>query len=104
MGIRAETQEEIQKETITKIFGQPTKHNITKMKKKLTVITVATPSTLGSGNHGHAGIIVENAKYAMMTGAVTFVNPVNPGLYPEIAANVAARTRAREEAVHKGLI
>ncbi len=62
MGIRADTREEIKKETITKIFGQPTKHDITKMEKELTAIAVATPSTQGSGNHGHAGIIVENAK------------------------------------------
>ncbi len=39
-----------------------------------------------------------------MTGGVAFVNPVNPGLYPAIATNVAAGTRAREEAVHKGLV
>jgi hypothetical protein len=74
------------------------------MEKELTAIAAATPSTLGGGNHGHSGIIVENAKYAMMTGGVAFVNPVNPGLYPAIAANVAARTRTREEAVHKGLV
>jgi hypothetical protein len=103
MGIRADTREEIQKETITKVFGQPTKHNITKTEKELTAIAAATPSTLGGENHGHAGIIVENAKYAMMMGGVAFVNPVNPGLYPAIAANIAAGTRAREEVVHKGL-
>jgi hypothetical protein len=74
------------------------------MEKELTAIIAATPSTLGSGNHGHAGIIVENAKYTMMMGGVAFINPVNPGLYPAIAANIAARTRAREEAVHKGLV
>jgi hypothetical protein len=74
------------------------------MEKKLTAITAATPSTLGGGNHSHAGIIVENAKYTMMTGGVAFLNPVNTGLYPAIAANVAAGTRAREESVHKGLV
>jgi len=38
-----------------------------------------------------------------MTGGNAFVNPPNPGLYPNIAANVTAGTRAREEAIHKGL-
>jgi hypothetical protein len=47
------------------------------MEKELIAIAAATPSTLGGGNHGHSGIIVENAKYAMMTGGVAFVNPVN---------------------------
>jgi hypothetical protein len=73
------------------------------MEKELTAIAAAIPSTLGGGNHGHAGIIIENAKYTMMTGGVAFVNPVKPGLYPAIAANIAAGTRAREEAVHRGL-
>jgi hypothetical protein len=43
-------------------------------------------------------------KYTAMTGGIAFVNPPNPGLYPYIAANVAARTRAREEAIHKGAV
>jgi hypothetical protein len=94
MGIRADTREELRKEEITKIFGQPTEHDITKMEKELTAIAAATPSSLGGGNHGHAGIIVEDTKYAAMTGGIAFVNPPNPGLYP----------RAREEAIHKGAV
>jgi hypothetical protein len=54
------------------------------MEKELTAIAAATPSTLGGGNHGHAGIIVENAKYTMMMGGVAFVNPVNPGLIQQL--------------------
>ena len=104
MGIRADTREELRKEEITKIFGQPTEHDITKMEKELTAIAAATPSSLGGGNHGHAGIIVEDVKYTTMTGGIAFVNPPNPGLYPAIAANATAGTRAREEAIHKGAV
>jgi hypothetical protein len=39
-----------------------------------------------------------------MTGGIAFINPSNPGLYPNIAANVTAGTRAREEAIHKGTV
>jgi hypothetical protein len=73
------------------------------MEKELTAIAATTPSNLGRGNHGHAGIIVEDAKYTAMTGTA-FINPVNPGLYPAILATVLAGTRAREEAIHKGLV
>ena len=104
MGIRADTREEIRKEPISKIFGQPTEHDITKTEKELTAIAATTPSSLGGGNHGHTGIIVKDAKYTAMTGGNAFVNPPNPGLYPNIAANIAAGTRARKEAVHKGLV
>ena len=103
MGIRADTREEIRKESITKIFVQPTEQDITKMEKELTAIAATTPSNLGRGNHGHAGIIVEDAKYTAMTGTA-FINPVNPGLYPAILATVSAGIRAREEAIHKGLV
>jgi hypothetical protein len=104
MGIRAETREEIRNEKITKIFGQPTEQDITKMEKELAAIAAGIPSNLGGGNHGHAGIIVENTKYTTMTGGTAFVTPANPGLYPAIAATVTAGTRAREEALHKGLV
>ncbi len=104
MGIRAETQEEIQKEKITKIFGQPTKHDITKMEKELTAIVASILSNLGSGNHGHAGIIVENTKFTTMMGGTAFVTPANPGLYLAIAATVTAGTRTRDKALHKGLV
>jgi len=104
MGIRAETREEIRNEQISKIFGQPTEPDFTKMEKEVTAIAATTPSSLGGGNHGHAGIIAGDAKYTTMTGGNVFVNSPNPGIYPDIAANVTAGTRAREEAVHKGLV
>ncbi len=60
---------------------------------------------LGGGNHGHAGIIVEQTKYLVMMGGTTFVNPIHPGIYPTgLAANAAAGTRAMAEAVHKDQI
>ena len=104
MGVRSDTQEEIGKESISKIFGQPTENDISKMEKELMAIAATTPTSLGGGNHGHAGIIVEDAKYTEITGGNAFVNPPNPGLYPIIAANEAAGNRAREEAIHKGLV
>jgi hypothetical protein len=60
---------------------------------------------LGGGNHGHAGIIVEPAKYLTMTRGKQFNPPANPGVYPDgLAINAAAGTRAREEAIHKELV
>jgi hypothetical protein len=49
---------------------------------------------LGGGNHGHAGLIVDAAKYLVMT-QVEFTIPPNPGIFPAgLAANAAAGTRA----------
>ena len=105
MGLRADIRDEVRKETATKIHGQPTDHDVTLLEKKLIAIAATIPSTLGGGNHGHAGLIVEPAKYLTMTGGTAFIQPGNPGIYPAgLAPNAAAGTRAREEAEHKELI
>ncbi len=101
MGKRAETREELRKESVTKIHGQPTDHDITTLEKELIAIAASIPTTLGGGNHGHAGLIVEAVKYLAMAGEA-FIIPPNPGIYPAgLAANAAAGTRARAEAEHK---
>jgi len=100
MGKRAETRDELRKETVTKIYGQPTDQDITTLEKELIVIAASIPTTLGGGNHGHAGLIVDPTKYLTMAG-VAFVIPPNPGIYPAgLAANAAAGIRARAEAEH----
>jgi len=74
------------------------------LEKELIAIATSIPSTLGGGNHGHAGVITEAAKYIIMTGETAFVNPVNLGVYPAgLLVNAIQRTRAREEAIHKEL-
>ena len=104
MGIRTDIRDEIRKETVTKIHGQPTSHDLTNLEKEIIAILANIPTTLGGGNHGHAGLIVDATKYLTMTG-VAFAIPPNPGIYPAgLAANAAAGTRAREEAIHKELI
>ncbi len=101
MGLRAETRDEIRKESVTKIHGQLMDHDITTLVKELVVITASIPSRLGGGNHGHAGIIVETTKYLNMA-EVPFMDPIHPGIYPTgLATTAAARTRAKAEAKHK---
>ena len=105
MGIRTDIRDEIRKETVTKIHGQPTSHDLTNLEKEIISILANIPTTLGGGNHGHVGVIMEPTDYSTMTGGIAFVNPANPGIYPTgLALNAAAGTRAREEAIHKELI
>jgi hypothetical protein len=101
MGLRAETRDELRKELVTKIHGQPTDHDITTLEKSLVTIAASIPSGLGGGNHGHAGIIVEATKYLAIAG-VAFTDPIHPGIYPTgLPTTAAAGTRARAEAEHK---
>jgi hypothetical protein len=105
MGIRADTRDELKNETVTKIDGQPASNNLTNLEKELIAILEALPTTLGGGNHGHAGMIMETVAYTTMTGRTAFINPTNSGIYPVgLALNALAGTRARAEAEHKELI
>ena len=104
MGVRADIREEVRKETVTKIIGQPTNQDLTLLEKELIGILANIPTTLGGGGHGHAGIIMDPARYLLTTG-VNFVNPVNPGTYPAgVPNNVTQGARARAEAEHKELV
>ena len=88
MGVRAEIREEVRKETVTKIHGQPTNQDLTILEKELIAILANIPTTLGGGNHGHAGIIIEPEKYLQLTGGTAFDIPLNPGIYPtNVAGN-----------------
>jgi hypothetical protein len=105
MGIQTEIQDEIRKETVTKIHGQPTSHDLTILEKEIIAILANIPTSLGGGRHGHVGVIMNSMEYNTMTGGIDFINPVNPGIYPMgLAVNAAAGTRARAEAEHKELI
>jgi hypothetical protein len=105
MGVRADIQEEVRKETVTKIHGQPTNQDLMTLKKELIAILANILTTLGGGNHGHAGIIIEPARYLPMMGGVAFANPANPGTYPvNVPGNATAGVRARAEVEHKEFV
>ena len=103
MGVRADIREEVRKETVTKINGQPTNQDLTILKKELIAILANIPTTLGGGNHGHAGIVMDPARY-LLTAGVAFANPANPGNYPAVPNNATQGARARAEAEHKELV
>jgi hypothetical protein len=105
MGLQADTREEVRKEMVMKIQGQPMDQDVTLLKKELIAITAMIPTTLGGGEHGHTGIIIEPEKYLLMMNGIPFDAPANPGNYPaNLANNAPAGVCAREEALHKELV
>jgi hypothetical protein len=46
MGLIADTREELQKEMVTKIHGQPMDHDVMLLEKELIAIAVTIPTTL----------------------------------------------------------
>ncbi len=95
MGFQTKIRDEIRKETVTKIHGQPTSQDLTILEKEIIAILANIPMTLGGGN----------SEYSTMSGLIDFANPLNPGFYPAtLAATAAVGTRAKAEAEHKELI
>ena len=84
-----------------KFLANQPQNDITLLMKELVTIGAKVPTTLKGGNHGHTGIIIEHAKCQQMTEGTASVTPVNPELYPKIAANVSTGKRAKDEAEQK---
>jgi hypothetical protein len=79
--------------------------DLTIFEKKIIAILANIPTTLGGGNYGNVGIVMEPTEYSTMSGGIAFTNPLNPGFYPAtLAASAAAGTRVKVEAEHKELI
>jgi hypothetical protein len=98
MGIHTKIQDEIRKEMVTKIHGQPTSQDLTILEKEIIAILTNIPKSFGGGNYVHVGIIMEPTEYSNMFGGINFANLLNPGFYPEtLAANTTAGTRAKQK-------
>jgi len=91
MGIRADIRDELKKEMVTTIRGQPTSHDLTILEKELIAILTGIPTALGGGNFGHVGVIMEATAYSTMTAGIAFADPANPGVYPAGLAAVGKR-------------
>ena len=74
---------------ITKVIRTPTFNAINSRHKILKQNASSVISTLAGGNHGLLALILNNAEYTALTGAV-WIEPVNPGLRP-IIPNGATR-------------
>jgi hypothetical protein len=67
---------------------------LTILEKELIAILANIPTTLGGGSYGHAGIIMDPARYLVVAG-FPFNNPANPGNHPaNVPGNAAAGIQA----------
>jgi hypothetical protein len=83
------------------VLAKEPQNDITLLMKELVTIGAKVPTTPKGGNHGHTGIIIEDAKCQQITEGTASIIPVNPELYPKITANVSTGKRAKEEAEQK---
>ena len=62
MGVKQDVEDSLKDYFITKIDGQPTKKDISKLKSELSEGLASMPTLNGGGRHGPIGLIISNAK------------------------------------------
>jgi hypothetical protein len=68
MGIRHDVEEGLEKYEITKIDGQPTDEDLNLLAKELTNAAGSVATQNGGGEHGHVGMVVEEAECITFPG------------------------------------
>ncbi len=80
MGIRHDVEEGLEKYEIIKINGQPTDEDLNLLAKELTNAAGSIATQNGGGEHGHIGMVVEDAKYITFSrSGASFQVPSDPG-------------------------
>ena len=88
--------------SLTRIHGEPTYEALKLIKNELKSNAAAVTSDLGGGRHGHLGLVLTPAEYAIVTH-VPYVRPVHPGvLVIPPGTTQHETTRLRNE--HKSLL
>jgi len=101
MGIRHDVEQGLEKYEITKIDGQPTDEDLNLLIKELTNAAGSVATRNGGGEHGHVGMVIDEAEYITFSRSGTrFVVPTNPGPYPA-TVDTDKVIRERQIAEHK---
>ena len=101
MGIRHDVEQGLEKYEITKIDGQPTDEDLNLLIKELTNAAGSVATRNGGGEHGHVGMVIDDAEYITFSRSSTrFVVPTNPAPNPAIV-DTDKFIRERQIAEHK---
>jgi hypothetical protein len=83
MGIRHDVEQGLKKYKITKIDGQPKDEDLNLLTKELTNAAGSVATQNGGREHGHVGMVVNEAEYITFSkNGTNFLVPTNPGPYP----------------------
>ena len=76
----------------TRIQGEPTYTDLTKLEKELKANASSVDSDLGGGNHGYLGHVLNDPNYAAITGTTPFLPPAYPAplVIPATASDLQA--------------
>ena len=63
---------------LTPIRGQPTPHDLLRLKKELIANAQSVPSDRGGGRHGHLILVITPEEYTAITNGIAFAPPNQP--------------------------
>lgn len=76
--------------SVPHIEGEPNYESISDMVQILYANAASLPTTLGGGQHGHIGLVMNDILYATLS-ITPYIHPVNPGQLPILAGTAAQR-------------
>jgi hypothetical protein len=83
MGICHDVKHDLEKYEITKIDGQPKDEDLNLLTKELTNAAGSVATQNGGREHGHIGMVINNAEYITFSkNGTRFLVPTNPGPCP----------------------
>ena len=83
MGIRHDVEEGLEKFEFTKIDGQPTDEDLSRLIKECTNAAASVLTGNGGREHGHVGMVIDDAEYITFSrNGNSFIPLTNPGPYP----------------------
>ena len=101
MGRKQEIEEAPKDRHLTKIGGQPTDEDPTKLESELLAMAASILATNRGSLHGHVGMIYNKTEFVtFLHNAEGFIIPSNPGPYPTTVDPTDVVVRARQVAEH----
>ena len=82
-------------------LGDPDYDSINTVVQFLYGSSASLPATLGGVQHGHIGLITTHLIYATLEPTNAYTAPIDPGLLPPMAANLAVITRETRKTAHE---
>ena len=79
--------------TLPILSGEPDYASINIMVQFLYSNAASLPTTLGDGQHGHIRLITTHLLYTTLAPNTAYTAPIEPGLLPPMAANLAVVTQ-----------
>ena len=104
MGVQSDTYEIVRAVKLTQIEGVMTQEDCQKLMREACAGAAKIVTTLGDRKLGMGGLILPNDAYIERSeGGVKFIQPENPGVYPESLSN-STKEREHQVAQHKAKV